>query len=384
MYSISDAGTLLGVRTMPTYHMLSMTFKKLPFNERALIMRDYLKNEDKMIKFLHRGGWGVLVADAGSTERILSDTATFPKLIVSELNPQSAYGQFMGVNVVESNHSTWKHHRRIVSPPFRHQFDPEIIMKLSWKLHEVIDSNIGNPLEVFPIIQNLAVDALGLALLNIEFNSLLGDQSEFLKHYNEFAKGFIKPLYYLFPKLDSIYNPFRLPIFYHLNQINKYLKKLTQQRRQELSDQNIQRTDLLSLMIKASEKDLHWSDIEIQNNIRIFFAAGHDTTSNSLTMALYCLAKYPETQSKARKEVLDILGKDTHQVPTHESLQSLHYLTAVIKETLRLYPSLSILQERIASQDTCLQGHLIPKGTILMIHMYLLHRDPDYWGSLSI
>ena len=50
---------------------------------------------------------------------------------------------------------------------------------------------------------------------------------------------------------------------------------------------------------------------QLYQYIRDLFEAGSGTTSNTITWALLCLIHYPEVQTKFRKEINDVIGKDT-------------------------------------------------------------------------
>lgn len=78
---------------------------------------------------------------------------------------------------------------------------------------------------------------------------------------------------------------------------------------------------------------------------------GHDTTTSGITFALYNIAKYADVQRKCLKEIIDVIGPDPKQSKTTiAQLNQLSYLELVIKETLRLYPSVPIVG-RFASED---------------------------------
>ena len=88
--------------------------------------------------------------------------------------------------------------------------------------------------------------------------------------------------------------------------------------------------------------------------------AGVDTTSNTMQWILYMMAKNPDKQEILRQEVLSVLGNNTTATPT--TLAEMPYLKAWVRETLRLYPVLSVIF-RILPTDTNLSGYHIPAGT---------------------
>jgi cytochrome P450 family 4 len=89
---------------------------------------------------------------------------------------------------------------------------------------------------------------------------------------------------------------------------------------------------------------------------------------------LYNLAKLPEIQQKA----FEVLGDDLLKPVTMADLNRLDYLDKVIKETLRLFPSVPFFT-RTMPEDVLLGGFEIPAGTSVLISPYLLGRNPNVY-----
>ncbi|KAM3581362.1 hypothetical protein VKS41_006188 [Umbelopsis sp. WA50703] len=140
--------------------------------------------------------------------------------------------------------------------------------------------------------------------------------------------------------------------------------------------------DLLTLMLEAGEEDPSQalSNDELRENLNIFFIAGHDTTSNALSFALYLLAKNPDVQEKARKEVIEVLGDGADIVyPTETQLSQLKYIYMVMKETLRLCPPVQSGQFRRTEEETVLDGTVIPKDVHVQAEIFIAHHNPAVW-----
>jgi len=105
--------------------------------------------------------------------------------------------------------------------------------------------------------------------------------------------------------------------------------------------------------------------------IDILFA-GVESTSNTMQWVIYLLARNPEKQAILRQEVLSVLGEQSHASP--DTIAQMPYLRAWVRETLRLYPPLTILS-RISSKNLILSGYHIPAGTELHMHIYHMSRD---------
>lgn len=70
-----------------------------------------------------------------------------------------------------------------------------------------------------------------------------------------------------------------------------------------------------------------------------FTVAGHDTTGVAVTYAMFLIGHHPAVQDKLHAELDDIFGDDRNRDVTKEDISRMSYTEAVIKETLRLYPS---------------------------------------------
>ena len=66
------------------------------------------------------------------------------------------------------------------------------------------------------------------------------------------------------------------------------------------------------------------------------------------------------------------------QKPTYPGQNFLHYLTNVIKESMRLYPAVSFLGRQSAQEDS-LGGHRIPVNTHVLTGIQVIHRSEKYW-----
>ncbi|CAI2178244.1 3698_t:CDS:2 [Funneliformis geosporum] len=113
-----------------------------------------------------------------------------------------------------------------------------------------------------------------------------------------------------------------------------------------------------------------------------FLLAGHETTSNGLSWALYSLAKNPHIQDLLREELVKAFPDKSKFNPTFDEINSLEYLNCIIKETLRLYPPVTVtLRSNI--EDQVFGEHFIPKNTPIIIPFVALHRLPSIWGPTA-
>ncbi|KAL3628920.1 hypothetical protein CASFOL_027966 [Castilleja foliolosa] len=110
--------------------------------------------------------------------------------------------------------------------------------------------------------------------------------------------------------------------------------------------------------------------------IRDVLGAGTETSARTLVWAMTELIRHPQAMKKLRDEVMEITkGKDRI---TDDDLHQMHYLKAVIKETFRLHPPVTIYLH--AARDYVnLMGYDIEPETIILINAWAIGRDKSIW-----
>ncbi|MET8545500.1 cytochrome P450 [Kitasatospora sp. NPDC004799] len=136
--------------------------------------------------------------------------------------------------------------------------------------------------------------------------------------------------------------------------------------------------DLLALLGRARDDDGERLDpAELRDQVLVFLLAGHETTATALAFALHLLALHPEQRRLAREEARTVLAG---RAPTAADLDALPYITRVLKEAMRLYPS-AALGGRRAVEETVIDGYVIPAGAQVVVAPLVTHRHPDHWEA---
>jgi cytochrome P450 len=116
------------------------------------------------------------------------------------------------------------------------------------------------------------------------------------------------------------------------------------------------------------------------DNAMTFFVAGHETTANALTWALYLLSRDSQAQAWAHEEAAEAWAAGGSP---EEILARLPYLRMVWEETLRLYPPVARI-DRQAVADDVLCGQVIRKGDMVTIWPWVLHRHRSLWKDADL
>lgn len=115
----------------------------------------------------------------------------------------------------------------------------------------------------------------------------------------------------------------------------------------------------------------------LRNEATVIFMAGHETTANSLAWTWYLLSQAPAVEERLCEEVDAVLGD---RPPCLDDVPRLSYTRAVFEEAIRLYPPIALLG-REALQEETMRGRKIPKGSVVAIIPWLLHRHRRLWDK---
>ncbi|XP_046964289.1 cytochrome P450 6B2-like [Vanessa cardui] len=107
----------------------------------------------------------------------------------------------------------------------------------------------------------------------------------------------------------------------------------------------------------------------------LFFAAGFETTSTTISFLLYELAKSKDIQTRVLEEIDDYYQRHEGKIQ-YECVNEMPYLQACIDESLRIYPVLGILTREVGDTYTLPTGLCLEKGMRVHIPVYDLHHDP--------
>lgn len=134
--------------------------------------------------------------------------------------------------------------------------------------------------------------------------------------------------------------------------------------------------NLLDVLLTARHDDgSPLAEEEIAAEVTTFLLAGHETSANTLSWAFALLSAFPQARQRLEDEVGTVLGG---REPAAADLPKLPWATAVISEAMRLYPPAWTI-ERDAVADDDVAGVPVPKGSLVAVPPYLVHRHPEFW-----
>ena len=252
--------------------------------------------------------------------------------------------------------------RKLLLPPFhgeRMQAYAEIMERAAAK--DIEGWPAGEPIELWPHMQSITLEVIVRAVFGFESEDEVAEARERLRQTLALATNARR---LLVPSLllgtDRIR---RLPYFRRAVEPSDELIREAIRRHRAMPDLS-EREDILSLLVQARHEDGEpMGDEEIRDELMTLLVAGHETTATALAWGLERLVRHPDKLQRLRDEVE--AGEDS-------------YLDAVVKETLRLRPSIALVGRKL-TEPLELGGYRLPAGVSLAPCIYLVHRRPDIY-----
>ena len=289
-----------------------------------------------------------------------------------------------GLFTADTEEPRWSKSHNILLPTFAqramqgyHEAMLDIADQLMLKWERL---NSDDEVDVTDDMTRLTLDTIGLCGFDYRFNSFYRDGN------HPFVDAMVRSLSATMharglPLEDLINRREQRQLRDDTRYMHDVVENVIKARRN--SGEDTSKKDLLNFMISGVDKQTgqRLDDTQIRDETIIFLIAGHETTSGLLSFAVHALINHPEILAKAYAEVDSVLGPDPSIRPTYQQVNKLTYITQVLKETLRLWPTAPAFGIR-AHEDTTL-GHKFPlkKHYHCIVLAPMLHRDPKAWGA---
>jgi cytochrome P450 family 6 len=262
--------------------------------------------------------------------------------------------------------------------------EPNLLQKIENDRVAKVPTDIKEALGCF------TTDIIGSCAFGLDFNTFAEENSPFREYGRKVFTFNTSRLLKLFLASTFPKTAHALGIALTQKDISKFFSKVVKDTVSYREKNNYTRKDFLQLLIdlknnKLAEDEGYKHDgntlsiDEIAAQCFVFFIAGFETSSTTMTFAMYELSKHQELQDKVRDEVNTVLAKHEGKI-TYEAIQEMKYMDQVINETLRRYPPLPLIT-RMCVRDYKIPGEdlIIEKDTTIIISVLGIHHDKEYY-----
>uniref|UniRef100_A0A2S2QDA3 Cytochrome p450 n=1 Tax=Sipha flava TaxID=143950 RepID=A0A2S2QDA3_9HEMI len=299
---------------------------------------------------------------------------------------------WLNKGLLTSTGQKWQSRRKLLTNTFHFKVLENYMPSLNDHSRSLVKNLIrasenGEPLaEIDEHVTLCALDIVCETIMGVHLRSQEGKSIDYVNAIKTVTNILIKRIFTFYYWIDFVFynstpgKKFRK----ELKLLHDFTDKIIKERRavlenseQKIVDENGKKRvySFLDLLIGISKENPDtMTDRDIREEVDTFLFEGHDTSSIAITMAIIHLGLDQRMQNLARFEIYKIFSDSTRDA-TMEDLKAMPYLERVIKETMRLYPSVSGVT-RTLNDPLYLKKYTIPaKSNIVIVpHFFTMKR----------
>ncbi|KAK7257107.1 hypothetical protein RIF29_30835 [Crotalaria pallida] len=315
---------------------------------------------------------------------VLNKTRDFQK---PSYNPLAKY---LITGLVDLENDKWSKHRKIINPAFN-QLKLKLLLPAIYqccnrminKWKTLVSEKGSCELDVWPFFNSFSGDVISCTA----FGSSYEEGRRVFQLQKELAEITAKVI-------TSVYIPGWRFVPTKRNkrmkeidyEIRKLLRGIIQKQEKTMKTDEDPNDNLLGLLLESNHREIedHGNDKSVGMNIddvinecKLFYFAGQETTSVLLNWTIVLLSRFPNWQTQAREEVIEIFGTNE---PDYDGLNRLKIVPMILYEVLRLYPPATSIY-RVVTNETKIRNLTLPIGALVSVPTILVHHDYELWGN---
>jgi cytochrome P450 len=277
---------------------------------------------------------------------------------------------FLGEGLVPNDGPSWKRQHKLIQPGFhKRRVDAYASTMVDFTERLLRHWVPGEQRDVRADLLELALEIVTKTLFDIDIAA--SDASAIHRAMVDVSERLVADSDLLIPRPRWWPTEANRRKYAAIRALEDIIARVLEERRTHGED----RGDLFSHMVFARDEQGGMSDKQLRDEAMTLIFAGHETTAHALTWTWYLLAKHPEVAARVREELQRVVGGGRVGL---EHLSELTYLESVIKESLRVLPSVWAYA-REAQEDLTLAGYTLKRGTTITIsHLAMGHSETYY------
>ena len=276
-----------------------------------------------------------------------------------------------GEGLLTSEGDFWLRQRRLAQPAFHRARVSAYAATMAEYTEQLIATwRNGEERDIHEEMMQLALRIVGKTLFDADVTrdaKEVGETLDILLHIAaNFGRTILVPLW--------VPTPRNIRAKLGIKRLEKVIYRIIADRRASGRDTG----DLLSILLQAQDEDgTHMNDRQLRDETITLFLAGHETTANTLSWTWWLLAQNPAVEKKFHEELDGVLGG---RAPTVDDLPKLTYLSQVLTESLRLYPT-AWGMARLAAEEHEIAGYPVRPGYGVAFAQWVMHRDARWFDA---
>ncbi|XP_056136776.1 cytochrome P450 4V2 [Lampris incognitus] len=305
---------------------------------------------------------------------------------------------WLGTGLLTSTGHKWRQRRKMLTPTFHFSILTDFLDVMNEQaevLVEKLEKEVGKgPFNCFNYITLCALDIICETAMGKKIYAQSNHESKYVQSVYKMSDIISRRqrMPWFWP--DFMYNYFGEGREHNkgIKFLHSFTSSVIYERAESISstesgsdsDQGVRkRRAFLDMLLKTTDEDGNkMSHQDIQEEVDTFMFRGHDTTAAAMNWSIHLLGSHPEVQRKVQQELQEVFGESERPI-NMEDLKKLRYLECVIKESLRMFPSVPFFARSLC-EDCEINGFKVPKGVNAIIIPYALHRDPRYFPDPEV
>uniref|UniRef100_T1K5K9 Cytochrome P450 n=1 Tax=Tetranychus urticae TaxID=32264 RepID=T1K5K9_TETUR len=287
----------------------------------------------------------------------------------------------LGDGLISSEPDVWKVRRKLIEPFFttkKMRDHAKHMYEEVKSFGQQLDKEVGKPVDLVHQIHTSTLNIILKTSASIPLEDSIEDKERYVELVSTVERNAVKraanPLY----QLDWMFKLFQFSQVYYkaISSTVEIINKMFRRRKQLLKDSSSnepENQDLVGLLEgKVDEQGL-------LDELITLIGAGHDTTAVALRWNLFNIGNHYDVQEKLYKEIIQFFPDDT-PIDDMDKLKECVYLEQVIKESLRLNPSVPGTT-RVLEEDIMLNDERLIKGSMVNVSSLATHYDPNVYPN---
>ena len=276
-----------------------------------------------------------------------------------------------GEGLLTSEGDFWLRQRRLTQPAFHRARVSAYAATMAEYTEQLIATwRNGQERDIHEEMMQLALRIVGKTLFDADVTrdaKEVGETLDILLHIAaNFGRTILVPLWMPTPR--------NIRAKLGIKRLEKVIYRIIADRRASGRDTG----DLLSILLQAQDEDgTPMNDRQLRDETITLFLAGHETTANTLSWTWWLLAQNPAVEKKFHQELDGVLGG---RAPTVDDLPKLTYLSNMLTESLRLYPT-AWGMARLAAEEHEIAGYPVRPGYGVAFAQWVIHRDVRWFDA---
>jgi cytochrome P450 len=313
-----------------------------------------------------------LVTDAEAVRRVLVTNA---KAYGKRTLQYTTLALVTGEGLLTADTEAWRRQRPVVQPAF-HRSSLELVAghvrTAVDRLYEGWTRRDGQVVDVDEAMMHLALEVVGASLFG---SDLSGDAERLADATLAALDVVVKKARSPLPVPVAVPTPTNLVLRRAVAKLDAAVDAMLAERAARPLPDGCAPRDMLDLLLATHDDGSRLSRQQVRDQVVTFIVAGHETVASALTWAWHLLATNPDVFDRLRVEV-DAVCPDGSA--GFADLARLPWTSAVLDETLRLYPPAWLITRRALAPDV-LGGVDVPADALVIISPWLVHRDATAW-----